>query len=68
MYKLFLTLFMVAILNADVVDGVSVVVEDEVITLLDTKKDKLYELGGTLPDSHYKWDKKKSAEDDGNDH
>jgi NADH-quinone oxidoreductase subunit I len=32
------------------------------------KKDKLYELGGTLPDSHYKWDKKKSAEDDGNDH
>lgn len=26
------------------------------------KKQKLYELGGTLPDSHYKWDKKKAAE------
>lgn len=25
-------------------------------------KDKLYELGGTRPDSHYKWDKKKAAE------
>lgn len=25
-------------------------------------KDKLYELGGTLPDKHYKWDKKKQAE------
>ena len=25
-------------------------------------KEKLYELGGTLPDSHYKWDKKKEAE------
>ena len=25
-------------------------------------KKKLYELGGTLPDQHYKWDKKKSAE------
>ncbi len=24
-------------------------------------KDRLYELGGTLPDQHYKWDKKKSA-------
>jgi len=24
-------------------------------------KDKLYELGGTLPDSHFKWDKKKDA-------
>jgi len=24
-------------------------------------KDRLYELGGTLPDAHYKWDKKKSA-------
>ena len=23
-------------------------------------KEKLYELGGTLPDSHYKWDKKKA--------
>lgn len=25
------------------------------------KKDKLYELGGTLPDEHFKWDKKKEA-------
>ena len=25
------------------------------------KKDKLYELGGTLPDKHYKWDKKREA-------
>ena len=32
------------------------------------KKDKLYELGGTLPDNHYKWDKKKSAEEAGNAH
>jgi NADH-quinone oxidoreductase subunit I len=24
-------------------------------------KQKLYELGGTLPDEHYKWDKKKAA-------
>lgn len=32
------------------------------------KKDKLYELGGTLPDKHYKWDKKKAAEDSGNPH
>ncbi len=32
------------------------------------KKDKLYELGGTLPDDHYKWDKKKSAEEAGNAH
>jgi NADH-quinone oxidoreductase subunit I len=24
-------------------------------------KDKLYELGGTLPDQHYKWDKKRDA-------
>lgn len=24
-------------------------------------KEKLYELGGTLPDEHYKWDKKKKA-------
>lgn len=29
-------------------------------------KDKLYELGGTLPDSHFKWDKKKAAEEAGN--
>lgn len=26
------------------------------------KKDRLYELGGTLPDKHYKWDLKKAAE------
>ena len=26
------------------------------------KKAKLYELGGTLPDRHYKWDKKKEAQ------
>ena len=32
------------------------------------KKDKLYELGGTLPDSHYKWDRKKTAEGNGNEH
>jgi len=32
------------------------------------KKDKLYELGGTLPDDHYKWDKKKAAEEYGNAH
>ena len=25
-------------------------------------KDKLYELGGILPDAHFKWDKKKAAE------
>ncbi|MCB1124129.1 MAG: NADH-quinone oxidoreductase subunit I [Verrucomicrobiae bacterium] len=31
-------------------------------------KDKLYELGGTLPDKHYKWDKKKAAEKAGNPH
>lgn len=29
---------------------------------LNFKKNKLYELGGTLPDQHYKWDKKKAAE------
>lgn len=32
------------------------------------KKDKLYELGGTLPDQHHKWDKKKAAEEAGNAH
>lgn len=32
------------------------------------KKDKLYELGGTLPDIHYKWDQKKIAEEEGNPH
>ena len=26
-------------------------------------KDRLYELGGTLPDQHLKWDKKKAAEE-----
>jgi NADH-quinone oxidoreductase subunit I len=31
-------------------------------------KDKLYELGGTLPDQHYKWDKKLDAEKHGNAH
>ena len=31
-------------------------------------KDKLYELGGTLPDAHHKWDKKKAAEVHGNAH
>ncbi len=30
-------------------------------------KARLYEIGGTLPDSHFKWDKKKSAETHGND-
>jgi NADH-quinone oxidoreductase subunit I len=29
-------------------------------------KEKLYELGGTLPDKHFKWDKKKAAEERGN--
>lgn len=32
------------------------------------KKKKLYELGGTLPDDHYKWDKKRDAELAGNPH
>ena len=32
------------------------------------KKEKLYELGGTLPDQHNKWDKKKAAEQSGNAH
>lgn len=31
-------------------------------------KERLYELGGTLPDPHFKWDKKKSAEERGNVH
>ena len=31
-------------------------------------KDRLYELGGTLPDHHHKWDKKKAAEEHGNAH
>ena len=31
-------------------------------------KARLYELGGTLPDQHFKWDKKKSAEEHGNTH
>jgi NADH-quinone oxidoreductase subunit I len=26
-------------------------------------KDRLYELGGTLPDKHFKWEKKKAAEE-----
>jgi NADH-quinone oxidoreductase subunit I len=28
-------------------------------------KEKLYELGGTLPDRHFKWDKKKEAAEPG---
>ena len=31
-------------------------------------KQRLYELGGTLPDAHFKWDKKKAAEEHGNLH
>ena len=31
-------------------------------------KEKLYELGGVLPDKQYKWDKKKEAEVEGNAH
>jgi NADH-quinone oxidoreductase subunit I len=31
-------------------------------------KAKLYEIGGTLPDNHFKWDKKKAAEEHGNAH
>ena len=31
-------------------------------------KQKLYELGGTLPDAHFKWDKKKAAEEGGKAH
>jgi len=31
-------------------------------------KAKLYELGGTLPDQHHKWDKKKAAAEHGNAH
>jgi NADH-quinone oxidoreductase subunit I len=30
-------------------------------------KARLYELGGTLPDQHFKWDKKQAAEQHGND-
>ena len=33
--------------------------------LVNNKK-KLYELGGTLPDEHYKWDRKREAEAHGN--
>ncbi|HVZ63691.1 MAG TPA: NADH-quinone oxidoreductase subunit I [Lacunisphaera sp.] len=29
-------------------------------------KQRLYELGGTLPDQHFKWDKKKDAAEHGN--
>lgn len=32
------------------------------------QKDKLYEIGGTLPDRHHKWDKKLEAELQGNPH
>ena len=31
-------------------------------------KARLYELGGTLPDQHFKWDKKKDAAEHGNAH
>ena len=31
-------------------------------------KDRLYEMGGTRPDSHFKWEKKKAAEEAGNAH
>ncbi|MBC8349684.1 MAG: NADH-quinone oxidoreductase subunit I [Verrucomicrobia bacterium] len=31
-------------------------------------KEKLYEMGGTLPDKHFKWDKKKTEEEQGNAH
>jgi NADH-quinone oxidoreductase subunit I len=31
-------------------------------------KQKLYEMGGTQPDDHYKWDKKREAELHGNEH
>jgi NADH-quinone oxidoreductase subunit I len=31
-------------------------------------KEKLYEMGGTLPDKHFKWDKKKTEEKQGNAH
>ncbi|MFM9092177.1 MAG: 4Fe-4S binding protein, partial [Verrucomicrobiota bacterium] len=31
------------------------------------RKDRLYELGGTLPDQHLKWDRKAAAEQAGND-
>jgi NADH-quinone oxidoreductase subunit I len=31
-------------------------------------KQRLYELGGTLPDQHFKWDHKKAAEEAGNAH
>ena len=31
------------------------------------RKDRLYELGGTLPDEHLKWDRKAAAEQAGND-
>ncbi|MDX2186212.1 MAG: NADH-quinone oxidoreductase subunit I [Opitutaceae bacterium] len=31
-------------------------------------KEKLLEIGGTLPDKHFKWDKKKEAQEHGNAH
>ncbi|HEY4299719.1 MAG TPA: NADH-quinone oxidoreductase subunit I [Candidatus Didemnitutus sp.] len=31
-------------------------------------KARLYELGGTLPDQHFKWEKKKAAEESGGGH
>lgn len=32
------------------------------------RKEKLLELGGTLPDKHFKWDKKRQASEEGNLH
>jgi NADH-quinone oxidoreductase subunit I len=31
-------------------------------------KEKLYEMGGTLPDQHFKWEKKRQAAEQGNEH
>jgi len=39
MYKIFLTLILASLLNAEIVDGVSVVVKEKAITLYDIKKE-----------------------------
>lgn len=39
MYKIFLTLFLVTVLNAQLIDGVSITVKGEIITLYDIKKE-----------------------------
>ncbi|QSZ40686.1 peptidyl-prolyl cis-trans isomerase [Sulfurimonas aquatica] len=39
MYKILLTLFFVGLLNAEVYDGIAIVVKDEAITLLDIKNE-----------------------------